>query len=120
MARFLIDENLSPRLAAFLRSLGHDAVAVRDVGLRGRDDAVVLAWTREHRRIIVTRDREFGEVAFWQTTGGSGVVLLRTVSQQVSAHQALLHRLHREGRLGDERLATALLIATPTESRWWI
>jgi predicted nuclease of predicted toxin-antitoxin system len=29
--RFLVDENLSPRLADYLRSAGHDVVHVRDL-----------------------------------------------------------------------------------------
>jgi hypothetical protein len=32
--RLLLDENLSPKLAAILREQGHDAVAVVDVGFR--------------------------------------------------------------------------------------
>jgi predicted nuclease of predicted toxin-antitoxin system len=31
--RFLIDENVSPRVAALLRGAAHDAVHVRDLGL---------------------------------------------------------------------------------------
>gem|GEM_PF-5619649 len=34
MHKFLLDENLSPRLTAFLRDLNYEARAVRDVGLK--------------------------------------------------------------------------------------
>lgn len=119
MPKFLVDENLSPRLAVMLRSLGYDAVAVREVGLRGQSDAAILPWARTHQRVIITRDWEFGQVAYWQTAGRVGVILLRSLSQQLSAHEAILRRLHREHRLHDEELAEALLIATPTDSHWW-
>jgi predicted nuclease of predicted toxin-antitoxin system len=53
--RFLIDENLSPRLAQHLRLVhGYDAVHVRDVGLLGATDEKVLSWAIEADRIVVT------------------------------------------------------------------
>jgi predicted nuclease of predicted toxin-antitoxin system len=119
MPKFLIDENLSPRLAALLRSLGYDAVAVREVGLLGQHDRVIFRWVRTHHRVVITRDWEFGQVAYWQTAGRVGVIMLRSLSQQLSAHEAILQRLHRERRLQDEQLAEALLIATPADSYWW-
>jgi len=36
--QFLIDENLSPLLSDYLRSLNFDAKAARDVGLKGKSD----------------------------------------------------------------------------------
>ena len=91
MPKFLIDENLSPRLAVVLRSLGYDATAIRDVGLRGHTDAALVKWAKEHGGIIVTRDWEFGEVAFWQAEGAIGVVLLRTASQHVRTNGSPVH-----------------------------
>ena len=119
MPRFLIDENLSPRLAVFLRALGYDAVAVRDVGLRGHSDTALMKWAKDHGGIIVTRDVELGEVTFWQAEGRIGMVILRSASQHVRAHEAVLHTLHRQGVLQDDRLAHALLVSTPTGYRWW-
>jgi predicted nuclease of predicted toxin-antitoxin system len=52
--RFLVDENLSPRLAAVFNELGYDATSVRDRGRLGMSDAAVLAWAVEEDRVIVT------------------------------------------------------------------
>ena len=119
MPNFLIDENLSPRLAVFLRSLHYHAVAVRDVGLRSHPDTTLLTWAKSHRHVIVTRDVEFAEMAFGHARGQIGVILLRTLSQQARAHEAVLQRLHRQGFLRDERLDGGLLVATPSTSRLW-
>jgi predicted nuclease of predicted toxin-antitoxin system len=57
--RVLIDENMSSqRLAARLRSAGHDVVLATDVGLMSIADARVLAWAVAHRRPVLTRDHE--------------------------------------------------------------
>jgi predicted nuclease of predicted toxin-antitoxin system len=41
--RFLIDENLSPRLADLLAQSGHDTVHVRDLEAAGISDSAVMA-----------------------------------------------------------------------------
>jgi predicted nuclease of predicted toxin-antitoxin system len=89
MPRFLVDENLSHRLARFLGSLGYDAVAIRTVGLRGTSDAVIAKWAKANHRVMVTRDRDFAEVFFWHTPRQLGVVLIQSVSQQARAHEAI-------------------------------
>jgi len=59
VSRLLIDENLSPTLAARLGSAGHDAVHVNAVGLRGADDRAIMTWAARQGRAVVTADRDF-------------------------------------------------------------
>jgi hypothetical protein len=40
--RFLIDNALSPALAALLQQAGHDAIHVRSIGLQHSDDVVIF------------------------------------------------------------------------------
>ncbi len=49
--RFLIDQNLSPRLAGLLGAQGHDAVHTMDLGLETAPDDVVLSRARDDGRI---------------------------------------------------------------------
>ena len=58
--RFLIDANLSPRLADRLRAVGHDAVAVRDVDLGSASDDEILDHAIADNRIVVSHDTDFG------------------------------------------------------------
>jgi predicted nuclease of predicted toxin-antitoxin system len=44
--KFLIDNNLSPILAESLRSAGHEAVHLRELGLQDAPDPVVLEYAR--------------------------------------------------------------------------
>lgn len=75
--RFLIDMNLSPVVAAGLRSSGHDAVHVRDVGLGASSDEVVFAYAAREHRIVVTADLDFGEVLAASGIATVSVILLR-------------------------------------------
>jgi predicted nuclease of predicted toxin-antitoxin system len=58
--RFVVDANVSPRVAALLAAAGHDAVAVRDVGLAAASDDDILDWALTGHRVIVSHDTDFG------------------------------------------------------------
>lgn len=74
--RFLVDAQLPPALALWLREAGYDAQAVREVGLRDADDTVIWRHALAHRWVIVTKDEDFVQRAH---TGAAGplVVWLR-------------------------------------------
>lgn len=62
MPEFLIDEDLPRSLAPELRAAGFDTQDVRDIGLRGMPDDVVLASARSANRILVTGDLGFANL----------------------------------------------------------
>jgi predicted nuclease of predicted toxin-antitoxin system len=88
--RLLLDENLSPRLAEFLRLAGYDVVHVRDIALTSAADEVVLSAAVSDRRVLVSADTDFGTLL--ASTGATlpSVVLLRRASTRRAAEQATL------------------------------
>jgi predicted nuclease of predicted toxin-antitoxin system len=57
--KFVIDENLPPRLATWLRERGHDAIhSSACVGLGAADDAL-LKFALDDERVVVTKDADF-------------------------------------------------------------
>jgi predicted nuclease of predicted toxin-antitoxin system len=74
--RFLVDANLSPRVAEWLRSKGHDAVHVFEVGLNRAGDHRILKEAARGRRILLTSDLDFGEILA-RSSGRVSVVILR-------------------------------------------
>lgn len=117
MSKFLIDENLSPHLAEYLRGLGYEAVAVREVGLKGKQDENLIQWIQKEKAILVTCDLDFGEFFYWQTLGKFGVVILRSKKQKCDSFKGILRFLHRERILKDKRLSSSLLIASKAKYR---
>ena len=57
--RFLVDANLSPRVAARLHSAGHDVTHVSDEGLLSADDLLILAHASSSGRIVISADADF-------------------------------------------------------------
>jgi hypothetical protein len=76
--RFLANENFPGPAVAALGAAGHDIVWVR-LKKPGASDADVLAWAAQEERVLLTFDKDFGELAARTVLPPKcGVVLLRT------------------------------------------
>jgi len=78
-ARLVLDEMLSPTIAAALRNLGHDVIAVAERGdLRAADDEEVFAWAASQGRWLLTENvKDFRPIllrALQAGTGGTGLL----------------------------------------------
>jgi predicted nuclease of predicted toxin-antitoxin system len=56
--RFLLDEDLPPKVALIARSLGLDVVSVQEIGRTGLSDEAQLRFAASETRILVTRNRD--------------------------------------------------------------
>ena len=75
--RFLVDECTGKRLAKLLEKESHDVLFVGDVMPSASDDEVIRRAEKENR-ILITDDRDFGELVFRLGKPTKGVILLRT------------------------------------------
>jgi predicted nuclease of predicted toxin-antitoxin system len=76
--KFLLDQNIERRLAAFLRQLGHDVTIISVDYPAGLLDDKILALAYQERRILLTNDRsDFGELIFRYSHSHYGVILFR-------------------------------------------
>jgi predicted nuclease of predicted toxin-antitoxin system len=57
--RFLVDNQLPPSLARWLRDRGHDAEHVFESGLHLLDDRALWARALDDARIVVSKDEDF-------------------------------------------------------------
>ncbi len=77
--RFLLDESSGKRLARLLSAAGHDVVYVGDV-MPSAPDEDVIAKAESEGRILISDDKDFGELATRLRKPASGVILLRTAT----------------------------------------
>ncbi len=75
--RILANENFPGPLIRELRRRGHDVASVKE-SMRGAGDRDVLARAQEESRLVVTFDKDFGELAYrFGLPASSGVILFR-------------------------------------------
>jgi predicted nuclease of predicted toxin-antitoxin system len=75
--KFLLDENVDARLKDHLTRLRHDVTRVGSDYPRGLPDRDVLSTALAESRLLITNDRDFGELVFRLRRHHQGVILLR-------------------------------------------
>jgi predicted nuclease of predicted toxin-antitoxin system len=60
--KFLLDADMPRSSAEVIRSIGFDVEDVRDIGLRYAKDKEIIEYALKNKRVIITRDTDFGEV----------------------------------------------------------
>lgn len=107
--RWLADENLSSLAIQRLRELGHDVVAISE-SATALSDEVVLSLARDQNRILISFDRDFGDLIFHQgRLPPLAVVYLRTYAASPEDQANLVERI---ARLGEGALCGRLTVVT--------
>jgi predicted nuclease of predicted toxin-antitoxin system len=74
--RFLADESCDFSVVRALRSAEHDVVAIAEVSPRADDDDVRERAVRDER-ILVTEDKDFGQLVYASMRRTGGVIFIR-------------------------------------------
>lgn len=75
--RFLADQDVYQLTIKFIRSLGHEVICVRNVGLSTAPDEKILAYALRRKLILVTRDNDYGALVFFKYKKYYGVIFLQ-------------------------------------------
>ena len=111
--KFLLDACAASRtLQASLTDLGHDVLSAGDKHASASDE-VLLALAYEERRVLVTEDKDFGELVFMRRLSHPCIVRLveLRVTEKVEAMRDLIER-H-----GDAMREGAIIVVTRTRVR---
>jgi predicted nuclease of predicted toxin-antitoxin system len=83
---FLADESCDFHIVSALRDAGHNVVAVAEISPRAADPDVMRLATGQNR-VLLTEDKDFGQLVFAGSAPSGGVVFFRYV---VSARQSVI------------------------------
>jgi predicted nuclease of predicted toxin-antitoxin system len=75
--KFLLDESAEFRIALFLRDAGHDVTAIAHEYPQSLPDREILAIANAEQRVLITNDRDFGELIFRERLPHAGVIYFR-------------------------------------------
>ena len=74
---FLVDEDLPRSTGNLLRRYEHEAVDVRDIGLRGAKDTQIAAYAQSEGLCLVTGDFDFSDIRNYPPGEYAGMVVLK-------------------------------------------
>jgi predicted nuclease of predicted toxin-antitoxin system len=111
--RFLADESCDFAVVRALRVDGHDVEAVAETAPQA-DDEAVLKLSMSHGQILLTEDKDFGQLVY--TSGGTsgGVILMRYPATARSGMAEEVLRLISEL---EERLIGRFVVVQPGRTR---
>lgn len=75
--RFLVDQNLSRKVAAALRAAGHDVVHTSEVGLSTASDHTIAELAVTEARVVMSADTDFGMLLATSGAERPSVLLVR-------------------------------------------
>jgi predicted nuclease of predicted toxin-antitoxin system len=110
---FLADESCAGPVIRALREAGHDVVAVVEVA-KGATDEQVLERALNDQRVLITEDRDFGELVHARSRSSAGVILVRFHSRARRAKPATV--VEAVAKLGS-RLRDAFTVVEPGRVR---
>lgn len=98
--KFLIDMPLSPDLAVWLNTRGHDAIHAANLGFDTAPDDVILEYAVKEDRIVITADLDFPRLFSLAELSSPGLILFRggnfSEEEVVALFEQVLTRLSEE------------------------
>jgi predicted nuclease of predicted toxin-antitoxin system len=90
--KFIADVNIEKNIVDELRNMSYDVKWIAEVDPYLEDTEILNIAHREDR-ILITNDKDFGEIVFRQKLLSSGILLLRVKGQDVKEKINLLRKI---------------------------
>jgi predicted nuclease of predicted toxin-antitoxin system len=108
---FVADENVETEVVAALRGLGHEVTHAAETDAGQADDSL-LGKATEQGRVLVTHDKDFGDLVFRQRRSSCGVILMRLPGRSADIKARLVAQA--VVRYGEALLGAFLVIGSRT------
>lgn len=111
--RFVADESCDFAVVRALRGAGHDVVAIRDTMPGATDEAVIERALRDSR-ILLTEDKDFGQLVFASAAEPPGVVFIRF---PVTAREAMAQTIVKLVATNAHKMPGRFIVVQPGRIR---
>ena len=93
--KFVADENINVEVIERLRKDGHEVTAIVDLA-SGAQDTKVLSIAVKLKTVLITYDKDFGELVFLQKKALNGVLLVRLPQIRASLRAVIVSAAIKE------------------------
>ena len=90
--KFLVDVGVGKKVEEYLLVNGYDTKAVRSIDQRMPDQEIIRLAALE-KRIVITMDKDFGELVYHSGMDNSGILLLRLEDATGSEKQQVIAKI---------------------------
>lgn len=112
--RFIVDECTGPAVASWLKDSGHEVFSVYDEA-RGMSDNDIIRKAHKEEWILITNDKDFGEMVYRDRRLHRGVILLRLEDERSASKIKALSRLLASY---SDRISETFLVVTEQRVRF--
>jgi len=112
--RFLVDECTGPAVAAWLRTQNHEVFSVFEQS-RGMNDADIIQKAASENWILITNDKDFGDMVYRDGRLHRGVILLRLYDERSMSKIQIISSLIKNYV---DRLPDSFVVATENQVRF--
>ena len=106
--KFIVDESTGDSTAKWLRLSGFEVYSVYAEN-RGADDEWILEKAVKENYIVITNDKDFGELVFNRGMGHNGVIFLRL---QKESNENKIETLRKVLATCSEKLSNSFIVAS--------
>lgn len=111
--RFLVDESCDFAVVKALRKAGHDVKAVAEMNPGISDEEVAIRSAGE-ARILITEDKDFGQMVYVKSQASSGVIFIRfPANARLSMAEIIVQLVEDHG----EKLHRRFVVVSPARIR---
>lgn len=112
--RFLVDECTGPRVSSWLTQQGHEVHCIYEKA-RGSSDVEILQKALTENWILVTNDKDFGELIYRTGKAHHGIIFLRLTDESSAAKIEAIRLLLNQYA---DRLLNAFVVVTESKVRF--
>lgn len=112
--KFLADVNIEKPIIDFFKNNEWDVKWVSDFSPK-MDDEALIKLAKAEKRILLTNDKDFGELVFLQKKLSHGIILLRVKGQETDLKVKLIKRVMKEY---SEKLSGHFVVVTKEKFRF--
>src|SRR3989338_844102 len=91
--RFFLDANVRKSVGRYLEAQGHEVRYCAGTKEHDSTDEDLLALAYQEERILITNDKDFGNLIFLQRRAHHGVILFRLTAESAASYQTKMQLL---------------------------